>query len=150
MEVTLSVRQPTESTCNGSHRTFERAGRPLPDEAAIIAVDQCRAPHRQLQNSIVVLVAAALAACATEPPPAIQWKRVGPPVAQHQIDLDLVACRGSAQAQSAGIPQPDVGGRTKGLAYGAAMGGHAKSVRDTYSVVLFGCMADRGWLASNR
>jgi hypothetical protein len=95
----------------------------------------------------IALFAIALAACAAQQP--IRWTRVGPPVAQHQIDVDWAACRGQAQAQAASIP-PRAAGTVKGIGASEALANyaHQKSITDTYNSVLHGCMADRGWLAN--
>lgn len=99
----------------------------------------------------VALIAVSLCACAAQLQP-IEWARVGPPAAGHQLDVDLTSCRGSAQAQASGIAPLDKSGKRQGLGLSAGVNemAHSKKVNDTYNAVLFGCMADRGWLASNR
>jgi hypothetical protein len=100
----------------------------------------------------VVLITAALGACATEQLPPIRWVRIGPPASQHQLDGDWLSCRAVANARMSAIQRPDPSGASRGLGLSHAMESYAygRSVRDAHDVVLFGCMSDRGWVRASR
>lgn len=106
---------------------------------------------KRFATIVAVATAAALSACASDPPAQLVFKRVGPPVADHQFGVDRTVCRGNAQAQSAGIPPPNPVKR-QGIGLSAAMASvaHTDMVNETYSAVYFGCMADRGWIATRQ
>jgi hypothetical protein len=97
-----------------------------------------------------VLIAAALSGCAAEPQE-IRWTRIDGPAHQYRLDGDWAACQGAARVQAGSLQRIDPGPR-RGVGAAAAMAAYAneKNAADTYHLVLFGCMSDRGWIRSNR
>ena len=87
-----------------------------------------------LKRCFATIVAAALSACATQPPVPMAWYRTdGRDVRADQIETSMTICRGESQRAGLAAPTPE------GI-------GQAANQRYAMNDVYIGCMAQQGYV----